>query len=202
MSTASKPRIDRLTHEEYFALEQAEDQRYEYFAGEVFAMAGGSEPHALIASNALAVLHFSLRDRPCRVYNSDMKLYVAALDHFCYPDVQVLCKSGRRYEKYVEGAALVVEVLSDSTESYDRGLKFEHYRAIPELRHYLLLAQDRPHAELFTRWEDGSWRLTEAAGMEAVIPLSDWVLELPLAEVYRNVDFSAGGPDRRWSTVR
>jgi Uma2 family endonuclease len=189
MSTALNYRSDRLTHDDYFALEQADDLRYEYLAGEVFAMAGGSESHALIGSNALIALGIALQGKPCRVYNPDMKLYIAAFDKFCYPDLQVLCAEGRRHEKYVEGPALVMEVLSEGTESYDRGLKFEHYRNIPELHHYLLLAQDRPHAELYTRLADGGWRLTEADGLEGALTLALWELELPLAELYRNVDF-------------
>jgi len=84
----------------------------------------------------------------------------------------------------------VVEVLSDSTESYDRGLKFEHYRMIPELRHYLLLSQHRAHAELYTRTDPASWRFQEASGEAAVIGLDAWEIELPLAELYRNVVLS------------
>jgi len=189
MSSFPKPRNNRLTHEEYFALEQAEDQRYEYLNGEVFAMAGGSERHAMIGSNGLIALGNALRSRPCRVYSPDMKLQIATRDKFCYPDIQVLCESGRRHQNYVEGPTLVVEVLSDSTESYDRGMKFEHYRAIPELRHYLLLSQDRAHAELFTRNENGQWFFNEATGMEAAVYLSTWEIELPLAEIYRNLEF-------------
>jgi len=192
MSTALNHRSNFLTHDDYFALEQADDHRYEYLAGEVFAMAGGSEAHALIGSNALLALGTALRDRPCRVYNPDMKLYIAAFDKFCYPDVQVLCAEGRRHGKYVEGPAMLVEVLSEGTESYDRGLKFEHYRHIPQLHHYLLLAQDRPHAELYTRLADGAWRLTEASGLAGALTLDLWGIELLLAEIYRNVDFSAG----------
>lgn len=192
----AKARTTRLTHQQYFALEQAEDQRYEYLAGEVFAMAGGSERHALIAMNAGAALVNALRDRPCRVYGADMKVYVAAFDKFCYPDIQVLCAEGRRHGLYVEGPALVVEVLSGSTESYDRGLKFEQYRAIAELRHYLLLNQDRAHAELFSRRDDGAWELREATGMDTAIQLTDMDVVLPLAEIYRNVDFSLAEPEQ------
>ncbi len=191
MPAQLNPSQAQLGHDAYFALEQAEDQRYEYLGGEIFAMAGGSESHALIAMNAGALLVNSLRGRPCRVYGADMKLYIAARDHFCYPDLQVLCAEGRRRERYVEAPAMVVEVLSSSTEPYDRGLKFEHYRTIPELQHYLLLSQERPHAEWFSRTGEGIWRFEEASGLEDSIRLAAWALELPLAEIYREVLFPA-----------
>lgn len=130
---SSVPKSKRLSHEEYFALEQAEDQRYEYIAGEIFAMAGGSENHALISMSIGSALLNALEGRLCRVYGADMKLYVRRYDKFCYPDMQVLCEQGTRHGKYVENPVLVVEVLSDSTESYDRGKKFEHYRSIETL---------------------------------------------------------------------
>jgi len=116
-----------------------------------------------------------------------MKLYIAAHDKFCYPDVMVLCGEGERGGDYVEDPVLIVEVLSDSTESYDRGLKFEHYRAIPNLRHYLLLSQRRLHAELYTRTDPASWRFQETSGDAGGVVLDAWGVELPLDELYRNV---------------
>ena len=178
-----------LTHDEYFSLEEAEGVRYEFLAGEVFAMTGGTETHALIISNTTVALGNAFRDQSCRVYVSDMKLHIEAADHFCYPDVLVLCEEGRRSAKFVEEPALVVEVLSDSTESYDRGLKFEHYRAIEALGYYLLLAQDRLHAELFQRQSGGGWLLTEASGEAGVIRLDRWSIDLKLSELYRQVEF-------------
>ena len=181
-----------LSHQEYFDLEQAQDQRYEYLAGEVFAMEGGTEAHALISANTVTALSMRLRERPCRVYGADMKLYIAAADKFCYPDVMVLCGEGDRGGNYVEAPVLIVEVLSDSTESYDRGLKFEHYRAIPALRHYLLLSQRRLHAELFTRTDPVSWRFQETSGDAGGVVLDAWGVELPLSELYRNVELGGG----------
>lgn len=194
MSAAMPQSAPGLSHEEYFALEQSEDRRYEYLAGEVFAMAGGSESHALISANILGALINALRKKPCRVYGSDMKLYIDAVDKFCYPDVQVLCEQSQRTPRFVSGPSLMVEVLSDSTESYDRGLKFEHYRQIPELRHYLLLDQTRPHAELFQKAEDGRWWLSEFSGLEGRIPLDQWDITLEMGEIYRDVEFVA--PER------
>jgi len=181
-----------LTHQEYLDLEQAQDQRYEYLAGDVFAMVGGTEAHALICANTLTTLSTRLRDHPCRVYGADMKLHVAAADKFCYPDVMVLCGAGDRGGKFVETPVLIVEVLSDFHESYDRGLKFEHYRAIPELRHYLLLSQQRLHGELFTRTDSASWRFEDASGDGGRLLLDTWGVELPLAELYRKVELGDG----------
>jgi Uma2 family endonuclease len=178
---------NHLTHEEYFALEQAEDWRYEYIAGEVFAMAGGTESHALIGANIIIDLGYVFRGKPCRVYTSDMKLYVHDFDIFCYPDVQVLCEKGIRHEKYVENPVLVVEVLSDSTESYDRGLKFEHYRSIESLQYYLLVDQNRKHVDLYERETSRGWLLT--APQDSVV-LSSLDIKLEVDEIYRQVEFS------------
>ncbi|MDD5034005.1 MAG: Uma2 family endonuclease [Methylococcaceae bacterium] len=178
--------VQRLTHDEYFALEQAQDQRYEYHAGEVYAMAGGSESHALISMNIGAALVNALRGKPCRVYGADMKLHIQKQDLFVYPDIQVLCENGVRHGLYVENPVLVVEVLSPSTESYDRGLKFERYRSIESLAYYLLIDQGRRHAELFERESDGSWRLTEPQE-RLVFPALE--VELEVNEIYRQVEF-------------
>jgi Uma2 family endonuclease len=183
-----------LSHDEYFRLEQEQDQRYEYLAGEVFAMAGGSERHALISMNVGAALVNATRDKPCRVYGADMKLHVAAHDHFCYPDVMLLCEQGRRHERHVENPILIVEVLSPTTQAYDRGLKFEHYRSIEGLGYYLLIDQDRPHVELFERLTDGGWRLSEATGTDGHIGITGLGVELSLAEVYRQVEWPATPP--------
>ena len=177
---------NRLTHEEYFALEQAEDQRYEYHAGEIFAMAGGTESHALISMNVGAALVSALRGKPCRVYGADMKLYVRDYDKFCYPDVQVLCEKGIRHGVYVENPVLVVEVLSDSTESYDRGRKFEHYRSIETLQYYVLVDQNRKHVELYERETSRGWFLTDSLGC---VVLSGLDISVEVEEIYRQVEF-------------
>ena len=184
MSSVLKPK--GISHEEYFALEQAEDQRYEYIAGDIFAMAGGSESHALIGANILIGLGNALRGKPCRVYGADMKLYVRDYDKFCYPDVQVLCEQGTRHGNHVENPVLVVEVLSDSTESYDRGRKFQQYRSIESLRYYLLVDQGRKHVELYERDPDNRWILTEPQD-RLVFQSLDSVLDIE--EIYRQVDF-------------
>ncbi|MGZ8219523.1 Uma2 family endonuclease [Methylomagnum sp.] len=187
-SVLARPHL--FTHEEYFALEEREDQRYEYCAGEVFAMAGGSESHALIGTNVVIALGAALRGKPCRVYGADMRLYVHDSDHFCYPDVQVLCERGVRQRKHVENPALVVEVLSPSTESWDRGGKFEHYRTIESLAYYLLIDQNRRHVELFERETGHAWRLTEYGEAEGGVPLPGLGVTLALDDIYAQVEFA------------
>lgn len=189
MSSLPMPRPHRLSHEEYFDLEQREDQRYEYLAGEVYAMAGGTESHALIGMNIGAALVNALRGKPCRVYGADMKLHVREHDYFCYPDVQVLCENGLRRNGYVENPVVIVEVLSPSTESWDRGGKFEHYRSIGTLEYYLLIDQNRRHVELFERESGNAWRLTEYGEAEAAVPLPKLGAALALEDIYSQVEF-------------
>ncbi|MCX7109752.1 MAG: Uma2 family endonuclease [Proteobacteria bacterium] len=176
----------RLSHEEYFALEQAEDRRYEYRSGEVFAIADGSESHALLGTNILTELFNTLRDKPCRVYGADMKLYIRKYDIFCYPDGQVLCEQSIRHRLYVENPVIIVEVFSDATEAYDRGLKFEHYRSIETLQYYLLVDQSRKHVELYERGTDSRWTLNEPKDHLA-FPLLEAALDVE--ETYRQVEF-------------
>lgn len=182
-----------LSVADYLRLEAHADTRHEYWAGELFAMAGGSERHALISMNTGVALANAARKSPCRVYGADMKLHIAAKNHFCYPDVMLLCSAGVRQAQFVEQPSLIVEVLSPSTAAYDRGLKFEHYRTIPALQYYLLLEQDRPHAELFERWAGGGWKFAEATGLDASLVLPQLGLELPLAELYRQVEWPEAG---------
>lgn len=187
--SALASQVYKISHADYFDLEQRSDQRHEYWAGDLFAMAGGSESHALISANTVAALVYTLRDLPCRVYGADMKLRIAAHDKFCYPDAMVLCEQGKRHSQFVENPSLIVEVLSASTETYDRGLKFEHYRSILGFHDYMLLDQTRMHAEWFQRSADGSWRFNEASGIDGVIYLEGWDKTLYLAELYRQVEF-------------
>lgn len=184
MSSVLKP--VRLSREDYFALEQAEDQRYEYSAGDIFLMAGGSESHALIAMNIGAALVNSLRGKPCRVYGADMKLYVPEYDWFCYPDVQVLCEQGIRHEQYVENPVLIVEVLSASTENYDRGQKFERYRNIAGLQYYLLVDQYHQHLEFYQRQSAEDWLFSEPQ-QTVWFPL--WECGIEREDIYRQVEF-------------
>jgi len=186
MSAAPKPYI---TPEQYLALERQAETKSEYFAGEIFAMAGSSPEHSLITVNTTAELVQQLREKPCNVYNSDMEVR-ATEDHYAYPDVTVVCgeaQFGGEEREVLLNPTLIVEVLSPSTEAWDRGGKFEQYRQRESLQEYVLIAQDRPHVERYARQEDGQWLLTEVNGLEAVLALPSIGGELALAEVYRKV---------------
>lgn len=188
MASATKP---RLTPEQYLEIERAAQERSEFWNGEMFALSGASVPHGVITGNILAGLHARLRDKPCRVFPPDLKILVAPTGLFAYPDVVVVC--GR--PEYVDGVRdvvknpiLVVEVLSPSTEAWDRGGKFAHYRQLPTLREILFVAQDEVRVEQYTRQEGAAWLLTEAAALDAVVHVSSLECELPVAEIYAKVD--------------
>ncbi len=195
MSAAAKPYV---TPEQYLALERQAETKSEYFAGEIFAMAGSSPVHSLITVNATVELAQQLREKPCNVYNSDMKVR-ATEDHFAYPDVTVVCGEEQFAEEERDvllNPTLIVEVLSPTTEAWDRGGKFEQYRQRESLQEYVLIAQDRPHVERFARQASGQWLLTEMNGLEAVLSLPSIGGELALTEVYRKVTFPEGAVRR------
>jgi Uma2 family endonuclease len=179
----------RLTVEQYLALEAAGDVRYEYLDGQVFAMAGGSPEHAAIAANVIGHLRGVLRDRPCHIFTSDAKVEIEATGLFTYPDVTVVCGDVQRSAKSKDtiiNPLLLVEVTSESTEDGDRGGKFAHYRRIPTLREYLVIAQTERFIEHHVRRDDGAWVLTDVRN-DATIALASVGGDLPLDEVYLKV---------------
>jgi Uma2 family endonuclease len=183
-----------LSVEDYLALQAASPlAKFEYYYGEVYDMAGASPDHNVIATNISTALSVALRDTPCLVFNSDQRVALDPQGHFGYPDVSVSCDP--RYD----GATLltplvVVEVLSDDTETYDRGRKFEQYRRHSPLEAYVLVSQHAPHVECYTRGPDDAWTLTEAHGLDGALALPPLDLTLALGDVYRKVPFSAAAP--------
>jgi len=181
----------RLTEAEYLDLERRAESKSEFFGGEMFPMAGGSPWHSLIAGNVLGELRAQLKGRPCVVFNSDLRVKVEATGLFTYPDVSVVCGPKRFFEKdTLLNPVLVTEVLSESTEAYDRGRKFGHYRQMPSLREYLLISQSEPRLGQFIRQADGDWLLREAVGVEANLELPSLEITLKLSEVFANVEFA------------
>lgn len=149
-----------MTPEEYLAFERASDQKHEYANGEIFAMSGGTREHSLIGQNLARELGNALLERPCEVHGSDMRIEVTATERYFYPDVSVVCGQPRFADEKrdtVLNPKLIAEVLSDSTERYDRGDKFAHYRAIPSLQDYVLASQTQPLVEHYHRQSDGTW---------------------------------------------
>jgi Uma2 family endonuclease len=183
-----------LTEAEYLEIERKAERKSEYYQGEMYAMAGALEPHNVLAINLSAILHAQLRQSTCRVYGSDMRVRVSATGLYTYPDVSVVCEKPRFADEQSDtllNPVLIAEVLSPSTEAYDRGRKFEHYRAVESLADYLLVAQDRVHVDLYTRQQDGRWVLSEAGRLEDILELPSIGCRLALADLYEKVDLTA-----------
>jgi Uma2 family endonuclease len=188
MSLQAKP---LLTPEEYLALERNAEHKSEYFAGEVFALAGASERHNLIVGNIFAGLHAQLRNRPCKVYASDMRAKVHATGLYTYPDVVAVCDEARFDDDQKDtllNPTVILEVLSESTEAYDRRRKFAHYRKLESLAEYVLIAQETHHVEHYLRQPDNQWLLSESDGLQDAIHLPSINCHLALADVYDKVD--------------
>ena len=190
--------IKFITPEEYLRIERAAEFKSEYFAGEMFAMAGGSPEHSFLKTNITAALNVRMRERKCKVYDSDLRVLVSATGLYVYPDATVVCGPLETHDgDTATNPTLLVEVLSDSTEVYDRTTKFDHYRKIPSLREVLFVSQHQPIVERFSRGADGTWNLTDARGLEASIELPSLGVSLPLAEVYDKVEFPEHPPVMR-----
>lgn len=190
MTSLRRPRL--LTLDEYLNIEQGSPTKSEFVRGEVFAMGGGTLAHSRIVMNLGAALSARLRGGRWRAFDSNLRVYLAEADVATYPDVTVICgepallRDGQR--DTVTNPTLVAEVLSSSTEAYDRGEKLLAYQKCKTLQHCLLVAQDRPVVELFSRDAGGLWTPSVATGVNAVIALRHLEIDVPMAELYEAVD--------------
>jgi Uma2 family endonuclease len=187
---ALSPTVSYLTPEEYLALERQAEYKSEYFDGEIIPMVGASRKHNLISMNVAASLHAQLLEEPCEVYASDMRVGVGSRNVYTYPDVVVVCGEVQLADEHSDtllNPTVIVEVLSASTQGYDRGLKFEHYRKLDSLREYLLIAQDKVHVEHFVRQPDDQWLLSETNNLRGTIHLPFINCALILTDIYRRV---------------
>jgi Uma2 family endonuclease len=184
-----------VTPREYYELERdALDKSY-FYGGEIFAMAGGSSRHSLICTNIAGELRARLKRTPCSPYESNLRLKVKATGLRTYPDVSVYCGSLELDPEDPEGQTytnptVLFEVLSKTTEAYDRGFKASNYRQIESLHAHVLVSQNAPQVEAFLRQADGNWLLTEARGLDSIVKLEVLGIDLPLAEIYDRVDFT------------
>jgi len=183
--------IARMSYREYLALEAESDVKHEYLDGEVFAMAGGTITHGALAMAIGSALTVALRDRACRVLSSDVRVRVKATDMATYPDITVVCQKIEVDDDDAQGIlnpTVIVEVLSPTTEAYDRGAKAAHYRRIPSLREYVLVSQGEPLIEVYRRNERGNWELfVEArAGQLAELTSCGPAIELEVDAIYRD----------------
>jgi Uma2 family endonuclease len=191
---AANPKA-KWTIEAYLDHERESDIRHEYYLGEIFAMAGAEPVHVDIGSNVISSLVVQTKGRNCKVHNPDMRV-TTATGLYTYPDISVVCGE-RRFNtdkpKTLLNPMVIIEVLSPSTENYDRGDIFHHYASISELRAYVLIDSQRRRIECFSRQEDGAWRIDLIADGDArPLELSAIACSLTLAEVYEGVDLDNG----------
>lgn len=186
--------VTHVTPEEYLAAERLSETRSEYIDGVVYPMTGAKLNHTQLVSNLIIELGIQLRARPCRVLPIDQKVRMPDSRKFFYPDVVVICGEPQFHDDrkdIVLNPVVVIEVLSKSTEAFDRGAKFEAYRTIESLKEYLLVAQDRPFVEQFVRNETGKWEYASAIGLESSLTLPSIECTLNLSAVYNMVDFNS-----------
>ncbi len=197
----------RYTEAEYLELEHDSDIKHEYHDGEILAMAGASREHLLIVTSSLLALGPQLRSRPCELYANDMRVQVVEAKRYFYPDLSVVCGEPEMLEGRTDtllNPGLIIEVLSPSTANYDRVEKFRYYRQIPSLQDYVLIAQDRPHIECFSRnaaaADDDAWTYRDAYGLEASLAIPSIGCTLALAEVYERITFEDNNKDNDTET--
>jgi Uma2 family endonuclease len=187
----------RYSIPEYVRFEERSQTRHEYHDGLILAMSGGSYEHALIATNVNRAIGNRLVGKPCRVLDANMR--VATPRRMVYPDGSIVCGPPRFDPRDPTGQSLtnpraVIEVLSPSTERYDRGDKFDEYRGVASLEEYVLVYQGEPRVECFARQPDGSWNYTPFLGPEAVARIRCVHVEIPLSEIYADVTFPPPAP--------
>ena len=184
----------KMTPQEYLVRERLAEFKSEYYRGEVFAMAGASAAHSLITVNITAELRTQLKGGPCLVFNNDMRVKVSPTGLYTYPDATVVCEEPTFEDEIFDtllNPRVIVEVLSDSTEKYDRGDKFRQYRNLASLQEYVVVSQTEAVVETFVRKPDDSWSLSTFAGMETTLAFGSIPLRIPLREVYAGVKFPA-----------
>lgn len=180
------------TVEQYLEFECISEIKHEYLDGHIYAMSGASRKHNLITMNVAASFHAQLRKGSCEVYPADMRVKAGAI--YAYPDVSVVCGTPQftgDTPDTLTNPTLIVEVLSPSTEKFDRGKKFHYYRALDSLQEYVLIAQDDYHVERYRRHADGEWLFSDAIGTDAALELASIGCTLSLADVYEKVTFES-----------
>jgi Uma2 family endonuclease len=182
-----------LTPAEYLEIERPAEWKSEYFQGEMVEMPHPNYRHCSIVMNLICKLGNRLEEGPFGLYGSNLRLRVAAIDFYTYPDIMVICgypEMDGDQDDIVLNPVLIADVLSEPTQDYDRGEKFQRYQNLPSLLEYLTVAQNAPRIEQWIRQPDGPWLLAISEGMDARIQLASIDCSLPLAEIYDRIDFS------------
>jgi len=202
---------EKLTLEEYLKLEEENHQKYEYHDGYVYAMSGGTFNHSMIGGSIYGEIRDKLKGKPCKPVNNDLKLWLEHNNRYVYPDCMVVCgkfEFSDDHKDAITNPVIIVEVLSKSTEGYDRGDKFKNYRELSSLGHYVLISQDKPQIEIYSRREDleitendsvtdtSLWKITTLEGLDKILSLvllnNDKIeekIEIALKDIYENVEF-------------
>ena len=178
-----------MSEAEYLANERQSQIKHEFYLGELFAMASAGREHNLIALNIGGELRQKFKGQRCEAYVGDMRVRVTRTGLYTYPDVVVVCDKPEFADDTLLNPTVLIEVLSDSTEQYDRGTKLKHYRQLPSLRGYVLVSQTEPLVEQCVRRDNNHWELSETAGLEATLTLSSLGCEIPLAEIFDKIVF-------------
>ncbi len=182
------------TPKEYLAFERASEEKHEYLVGEVYLMTGASREHNLIVVNLAGILGNQLKSRDCEAYVNDMRVRISAPRSYTYPDGIVICGQPEFEDNQFDtllNPTVIIEVLSPSTEIYDRGKKFQLYRTLDSLQEYILITQDSPRIEHYARQQSGQWLLSEVTDLQAQLTLPAVGCKLILADVYNKVTFEA-----------
>ena len=182
----------RMTEAEYLLFERESDIKHEFLNGRVYAMAGASWEHNQIFTATLASLYAQLRGKNCTANPSDQRVKVMQTSFIAYPDISVVCGeprfAGDEYET-ITNPIVIIEILSDSTEGYDRGVKFQNFRNFPTLQDYILISQDKARIEGYTRQDNGKWLLTDTIGLNSVHKIASIECVLKLKEIYERIIF-------------
>ena len=181
------------TVEEYLALEREAEFKSEYLDGIIYLMSGGSPQPSEIAANVIAIAVTRLRGTPCHVFSSDLKVATNPHGLYAYPDLSIVCGELSFHDEHqdvITNPTVLVEVLSPSTEAYDRGRKFTHYQHLESLKDYILISQEEPQVEHFTRQNGNQWLYSAAIGLEASLTINSIECILRLSEVYDKVRFA------------
>ena len=185
------PKKKKLTEDEYLVIEDEAEFRSEFYDGEMFAMAGASRHHNDLQTNLIVELGGRLKGGKCRVYGSDMRVKVKRTGLYTYPDVVITCDPEIEKKLGVEtllNPRVIFEILSKTTEGYDRGTKFQQFQRLPSVKEYVLVSQDRMVIERYVRQTDGTWVLKTFDNPEAQFSLATVKVRIPIADIYRGVE--------------